>query len=166
MNVKLTKPSELGFTLTELMIVVAIIGILASIAIPKFADMVAKSQEGSNLGKLGAVRSAISIYYAAMEGQYPGNLTSGLTTASNLIPALPTVTIPSVVPYGNPGHAPNNLEGQAGIGQSCPPSIMDLPDQVWYYFPYYPGASNIACAGNVIFHCTHQDTKGSLWSQY
>lgn len=159
------KLSKSGFTLAELMIVVAIIGILASIAIPKFANMVAKSQEGSDLGKLGSVRSAISIYYAAMEGQYPGNLTSGITTASNLIPALPMVTIPASS-YGNPGHPPNNTEGQAGVGNTCPPSIMDLPNQLWYYFPYYAGASNIACAGNVIFHCTHQDSRGSFWSQY
>lgn len=60
-----------GFTLIELMIVVAIIGILAAIAIPRFADLIKKSKEGATKGNLGAVRSALSIYYGDMEGIYP-----------------------------------------------------------------------------------------------
>jgi prepilin-type N-terminal cleavage/methylation domain-containing protein len=59
-----------GFTLIELMIVVAIIGILASIAIPKFADLIRKSKEGATKGNLGSLRSALSIYYGDMEGTY------------------------------------------------------------------------------------------------
>jgi len=57
-----------GFTLIELMIVVAIIGILAAIAIPQFAQLVAKSQEGATKGNLGTLRSSLSIYYGDLEG--------------------------------------------------------------------------------------------------
>lgn len=60
-----------GFTLIELMIVVAIIGILAAIAIPKFADLIRKSKEGSTKGSMGALRSALTIYYGEQEGIYP-----------------------------------------------------------------------------------------------
>lgn len=63
-----------GFTLIELMIVVAIIGILAAIAIPKFADLIKKSKEGSTKGSLGALRSALTIYYGEQEGTYPNPL--------------------------------------------------------------------------------------------
>ena len=72
------KNDKRGFTLIELMIVVAIIGILAAIAVPKFADLIRKSTEGASKGNLGSVRSALSIYYGDMEGQYPSSI-SGLT---------------------------------------------------------------------------------------
>ena len=44
--------NQKGFTLVELMIVVAIIGVLAAVAIPKFADMLEKSREGATKGNL------------------------------------------------------------------------------------------------------------------
>src|SRR5277367_7070954 len=65
-----------GFTLIELMIVVAIIGILAAIAIPRFAQMLEKSREGSTKGNLGAIKSAASIYYGDYQGVWPQTLQS------------------------------------------------------------------------------------------
>ncbi|KRW60229.1 pilin [Stutzerimonas nitrititolerans] len=48
-----------GFTLIELMIVVAIIGILAAIAIPQYQNYVAKSQVSRVMGEVGALRTAV-----------------------------------------------------------------------------------------------------------
>lgn len=56
------------------MIVVGIIGILASVALPKYADMVRKSKEARTKGNLGGIRSAISIYYSDNDGNYPEQL--------------------------------------------------------------------------------------------
>jgi general secretion pathway protein G len=65
-----------GFTLIELMIVVAIIGILAAIAIPRFAQMLEKSREGATKGNLGSLKSAASIYYGDQQGIWPTTLQS------------------------------------------------------------------------------------------
>jgi prepilin-type N-terminal cleavage/methylation domain-containing protein len=65
-----------GFTLIELMIVVAIIGILAAIAIPRFAQMLEKSKEGATKGNIGAMKSASEIYYGNWQGIWPTTLWS------------------------------------------------------------------------------------------
>ena len=57
---------EKGFTLIELMIVVAIIGILAAIAIPNFLRFQAKSRQGEAKSNLGAIFTAME----AFAGQY------------------------------------------------------------------------------------------------
>ncbi|WP_454752588.1 pilin [Cupriavidus necator] len=50
-----------GFTLIELMIVVAIIGILAAIAIPQYQDYVTKSKWGTNISDLAATKAAVAL---------------------------------------------------------------------------------------------------------
>src|SRR5512140_632408 len=91
---KMTK----GFTLIELMIVVAIIGILAAIAIPQFANLVAKSQEGRCKANLGTIRSALSIYYGDLEGWYPtdgpGAAIVSLTTGGRYLQTMPSADLP------------------------------------------------------------------------
>lgn len=55
---------EKGFTLIELVIIIVVLGILASVAIPKYKSIVAESKEAAAKGALGSLRSGISIYYA------------------------------------------------------------------------------------------------------
>ena len=59
-----------GFTLIELMIVVAIIGILAAVALPLYQDYVARSQVAEGVAQAGALKVAIS-EYAMSQGKCP-----------------------------------------------------------------------------------------------
>ena len=57
-----------GFTLIELMIVVAIIGILAAVAIPQYQNYVARAQVAEGLALASGVKTAVTLYYQETGG--------------------------------------------------------------------------------------------------
>ncbi|MCD6413251.1 MAG: type II secretion system protein [Elusimicrobia bacterium] len=137
-----------GFTLIELMIVVAIIGILAAVAIPKFANLIRKSKEAATKGSLGALRSAISIYYGDQEGTYPTTLENDLVPT--YISEIPTAkTGISTIADSNDVDYQNDGSGYQGIGSGG--------EGGWMYDQATSGAS----AGQVWVDSTQFDTKGN-----
>ncbi len=134
-----------GFTLIELMIVVAIIGILAAIAIPKFAELIRKSSEGASKGNLGSIRSALSIYYGDLEGQYPSDM-AALTVSGKYLTSVPNAKAP-------------NYHGDT----SAVVAQLAANDAAGWSYNNTPGNANL---GTLFVNCTHTDTKGSVWTLY
>jgi type IV pilus assembly protein PilA len=78
------KQMQQGFTLIELMIVVAIIGILAAIAIPAYQNYTIRAQVSEGMSLAGGVETAMSEYYAN-HGNFPAaNASAGLSDSGSI----------------------------------------------------------------------------------
>lgn len=119
-----------GFTLIELMIVVAIIGILAAVATPMYLDYTARSQITEGINLTGAVKVAIAEFYSE-NGAFPAKLDTEIQGryVSSVNAIGPVIT----VKYGN--LAKGTISGQTitltatdntgSLGWACTSAIKD-----------------------------------------
>jgi type IV pilus assembly protein PilA len=130
-----------GFTLIELMIVVAIIGILAAIALPQYQTYVAKSQVSRGMGEAGAVKTAVDT--CILDGKVALGITATtcdpqvtgstiLTGASQTGATLPANTgVPQVGSLADPSGTPVTITATFGNGAAADLRVAGQNTLVW-----------------------------------
>lgn len=121
MLIKLAKKDERGFTLIELMIVIAIIGILAAIAIPQFSAYRKRSYNSSAQSDVRNIATAQEAYYVdettyaqnigSLSGATYGYMQSGKVTA-NVSGSADNYTITA---FHGSGDRTYSLSGPGGV---------------------------------------------------
>lgn len=151
-------PSQSGFTLIELMLVITIMGILSSLAIPKFADLSRRAKEAATKGNLASIRTAVTFFYAE-NGRYPQMIEDDLTVNGKYLSRIPPLTIPIYHP----------AETTDIIYFAMVPPV-DLPFPGWGYVPMGmmtdpPVTPVSGYIGTVFVPCTHLDVRGMAWNR-
>jgi len=130
--------------------VVAIIGILAAVAVPKFADLINKSKEGATKGALSSLRGALQVYYSDNEGWYPADSDLSSLTANNgkYINEIPMAKTPT-----------RHADSKAVKADATAP-VNDAGG--WAYY----NTTGNANWGNVVVNCTHGTitNTATIWS--
>lgn len=73
-----------GFTLIELMIVVAIIGILAAVALPAYQDYTKRARVSEGIGLASGAKTSVAEFYASKGHFPPSSLSAGLPQAASI----------------------------------------------------------------------------------
>lgn len=115
-----------GFTLIELMIVVAIIGVLSAIAVPAYKDYVTKSELASGVASLKSIVTPAELYY--QENGLPTNISNlnsvGVDANSTKNGTLSVVSGAIQLTFGSPSGASATITRSATAGWVC---SMTLP---------------------------------------
>ena len=149
-----------GFTIIELLIVIAILGLLSAVVVPKFLYMTERSREGVTKANISAIISAIRIYYSDNNMNWPDDITD--TSFQKYLEKIPAVKVTH--PFGgyklsgtcntveivkdNPGKGKGHAYGRGKIKEDT---------DGWRYDPE---------TGDVWVNNAQTDTKGINYTLY
>jgi len=119
------KKVQQGFTLIELMIVIAIIGILAAIALPAYQDYTIRSKVSEGVLLASAARIAVAETASSLGGL--ANLTA--TNTGYTFPSAGTDYVSSIAITDTTGVITVTMGGTAGTGASTEPVMTFTPTQ-------------------------------------
>ena len=92
------KKENSGFTILEIVIIVAVLAVVGAITVPKFRTMLIKSRESYTKANLADIRGAVAIYYSDNYGLFPSDVGTPETRLSSSIvpqylPEMPKVKL-------------------------------------------------------------------------
>ena len=123
-----------GFTLIELMIVVAIIGILAAIAIPAYNDFTIRSKVTEVVNMVGVCKTSVAEYYQS-KGVMPATaLEAGCSSTDSLLAKAPTVAAGVITSSATGSLATQLAANSSGLGLTYTPKLTTGSITAWDCF--------------------------------